>query len=241
MMTMRKGTMRRRARGYTAVEVLMAMTLLAIGATAVMSMQRSSIQGNADARKLDVANSIAREWLERLRRDAALWTQPGPANARAPSNYTSSSCPNPMCNSWPLLLSTYLPLPASGTVSPTAITNWSFPDVYLQANPSVPDGVSVGFDILGRDLAETDLGKAVFCVNIRLNWLVTPTDAAGNGRGGLIRAEVRVFWPRQLGAAPSSDWCSSTNSAGGGDKVTGDTNTYHFVYAASAIRQNPAQ
>ena len=35
----------------------------------------------------DLATSIGREWLERLRRDAALWTQPGPANPVAPSNY----------------------------------------------------------------------------------------------------------------------------------------------------------
>jgi hypothetical protein len=221
----------------------MGLTLFAIGAAAVMSMQRASIQGNADARKMDIANSIAREWIERLRRDAALWTQPGPANPKAPSNYSASTCPSPMCNSWPLLLSTYLPMPAAGVVSPTAVTSWSFPDVYLAAVPSVPDGVSVGFDILGRDLAEADIAKdkAAFCVNIRLNWLVTPTDASGNSRGGLIRAEVRVFWPRQLLSAPASKWCSATNSAGSGDKVTGDTATYHFVYAASAIRQNPAQ
>jgi hypothetical protein len=219
----------------------MALTLFAIGATAVMSMQRASIQGNADARKLDMANSIAREWLERLRRDSALWTQPGPANPKAPSNYNSSSCPSPMCNSWPLLISTYLPLPASGTIDPTAITTWSFPDVYLAQAPAVPDGVSPGFDILGRDLPEGSLGLATFCVNIRLNWLVTPTVTSGNPRGGLVRAEVRVFWPRQLQSAPAANWCSAANSTGGADNVTGQVDTYHFVYAASAIRQNPAQ
>ena len=49
--------------GYTAVEVLMAMTVMVIGAAAVISMQKTSIQGNLDARKTDIANSIgARGW-----------------------------------------------------------------------------------------------------------------------------------------------------------------------------------
>jgi hypothetical protein len=38
-----------------------------------MSMQKASIQGNLDARKLDMANSIARTWLDRLATDATAW------------------------------------------------------------------------------------------------------------------------------------------------------------------------
>src|SRR5271154_1609339 len=67
-------------RGYTAVEVLMAMTVMTIGAAAVMSMQKTSIQGNLDARKTDMANSIARMWVERLERDAMQWTLPSAQN-----------------------------------------------------------------------------------------------------------------------------------------------------------------
>src|SRR5271165_2005192 len=67
-------------RGYTAVEVLMAMTVMTIGAAAVMSMQKASVQGNLDARETDVANSIARMWVERLQRDAMQWTQPNNQN-----------------------------------------------------------------------------------------------------------------------------------------------------------------
>lgn len=232
-------TAKREARGYTAVEVLMGLALFAIGAAAVISMQRAAIQGNVDARKLDMANSIAHEWIERLRRDAALWTQPGPANPQAPSNYSSTSCPNPQCVQWPELLSTYLSAPAAGQTNPTVTTTWSFPDVYLKRNPQVPDGVSPGFDILGRDLAEADLPNAVFCVNVRLNWLVTPTDASGFARGGLIRAEVRVIWPKLLDAPPDAKFCSASNIAN--FDASDATSKYHFVYAVSAIRQNPAQ
>jgi len=63
----------RASRGYTAVEVLLAMTVMLISTAGVMSMQKASIQGNLDARKLDVANSIARTWLDRLETDTETW------------------------------------------------------------------------------------------------------------------------------------------------------------------------
>src|ERR1700736_63654 len=72
------------ALGYTAVEVLMAMTVMAVGSAAVISMQKASMQGNLDARKTDVANSIARLWVERIKRDAMQWTTPGPASQVPP-------------------------------------------------------------------------------------------------------------------------------------------------------------
>jgi type II secretory pathway pseudopilin PulG len=72
------------ARAYTVVEVLLSLTVLAIGASAVMSMQKATLQGNLDARKTDMANSIARMWVERVRKDAMQWTQASapPSNAK---------------------------------------------------------------------------------------------------------------------------------------------------------------
>jgi len=46
----------------------MAIVLLSIGAGAVMTMQKASVQGNLDARKADIANSIARTWIDRFQR-----------------------------------------------------------------------------------------------------------------------------------------------------------------------------
>ncbi len=63
----------RAGRGYTAVEVMLAITVLLISSAGVMSMQKAAIQGNLDARRLDVANSIARVWLDRLTTDATTW------------------------------------------------------------------------------------------------------------------------------------------------------------------------
>jgi prepilin-type N-terminal cleavage/methylation domain-containing protein len=90
----------RSTRGYTAIEVLIAMTVMAIGAAAVMSMQKASVQGNADARKTDVANSIARMWVERVERDATQWTQPNSANVLANNLGTATTLLTNLDNGW---------------------------------------------------------------------------------------------------------------------------------------------
>ena len=114
------------ARGYTAIEVLMAMTVMAIGGAAVITMQKTSVTANLDARRADVANSIARTWVERLRRDAMAWTLPGPAGGG-----------NNIANA--LIISKGI------AVSPT----WFLPDQYIGV--TVPETMSPAFDILGRD------------------------------------------------------------------------------------------
>jgi prepilin-type N-terminal cleavage/methylation domain-containing protein len=140
---------RTRPSGYTAVEVLMAITVMSIGAAAVMSMQKASMQGNLDARKTDVANAIARTWVERIKRDAMEWTAPGP---------TTGTTPN---------------LSSTAAIIQYGITNsgkWFLPNQYLALAGTPP--LSPGFDILGRDLIAGDLGTALFCANARLVWLV---------------------------------------------------------------------
>jgi type II secretory pathway pseudopilin PulG len=71
--SVRRPLSRLRAAGYTAVEVMLALTVLLISTAGVMSMQKASIQANVDARKLDMANSIARTWLDRLATDSLTW------------------------------------------------------------------------------------------------------------------------------------------------------------------------
>ena len=116
------------SRGYTAVEVLMAMTVMAIGGAAVITMQKTSVTANLDARKADVANAIARTWVERLQRDAMAWTLPGPAgngNNIGNTAIIGTIFTNNNANKW------FLPATNAVTLSPA-------------------------FDILGRDVALAD-------------------------------------------------------------------------------------
>ncbi|MEM9875539.1 MAG: prepilin-type N-terminal cleavage/methylation domain-containing protein [Myxococcota bacterium] len=71
---LRYGRSRRRRAGYTVVEVLMALSVLAVGATGVIAMQKATLVGNTQARNLATANAIAQSWLERLQVDGMGWT-----------------------------------------------------------------------------------------------------------------------------------------------------------------------
>ena len=193
---------RTKERGYTAVEVMMAMTLLLIGSVGVMAMQRAAVQGNADAREMDVASSIARGWLERLERDATLWT-PSQVAITPPQNISSA------------LL-----------VNENLTGNWFVPKARLAANGSQNDVESAGFDILGQDMDTLTAAGLRYCVNLRLTPLTVDQT--------LIRAEVRVFWPRNLTQAPDPNYCNSAPPA----SLDTDVQKYHFVYAATAVRQN---
>jgi type II secretory pathway pseudopilin PulG len=203
-------TKRARARGYTSVEVLIAMTLFAIGAAGVIGMQRVTIQGGEDARRFDMATNIANEWLSRLQRDASFWTQP------------NSQQPNVMNIGQTKWLK---------DVDNAACNNFCTPTM-----PTAPaDGQSPAFDQWGRDIIPAGTSQVAFyCVQYRLNWIappgIGPTYPAPLKLTGLMRAEVRVWWNR-LELAPIGD-CSTPPP-----QVIPAASNFHMVYATTAIRE----
>lgn len=66
---------RRLVAAYTIIEVMMALSILSVGATGVIAMQKASLVGNVRARDLATANAIASAWMERLRVDGLRWRQ----------------------------------------------------------------------------------------------------------------------------------------------------------------------
>lgn len=66
-------THRKNARGYTIVELLMAVAVFATGVTGVIAMQRTVIVANRHARNLTVATGIAQAWLDQLAVDSTVW------------------------------------------------------------------------------------------------------------------------------------------------------------------------
>ena len=162
-----KANKRSRARGYTVVEVMSAMTLFAIGAAGVIGMQRVTIQGGVDARNFDIASNIAREWEHRLQRDALLWTEPNSRVSTSNLGTTRWLAPANIDNTWRL--------PAPGP-----------------NGPGEP-GYAAAFDLLGHDLDPAS-DERMFCVQYRLGWIANSNN--GSSPTALIRAEVRVFWSR---------------------------------------------
>jgi type II secretory pathway pseudopilin PulG len=201
-------TKRSNARGYTSVEVLIAMTLLAIGAAGVIGMQRVTIQGGEDARRFDMATNIANEWIGRLQKDAAFWrTEPdlskldtmGFANTTWLS--TIDACAKKFCT----------PLMPAGA----------------------PEGLSPAFDVFGRDLPAGITTEAFYCVQYRLTWIAAPGPSPYNRPlrpSALMRAEVRVYWNR-LEKDPIGT-CGSPPP-----EALPTPNQFHVVYAATSLRE----
>ncbi|MGK0358895.1 MAG: prepilin-type N-terminal cleavage/methylation domain-containing protein [Bradymonadia bacterium] len=64
----------RRARGFTIIEVLVAVVITAIGFAAIFSLQIGSMQGNIEAREMAAATNLAERFVAELRSDAYMWT-----------------------------------------------------------------------------------------------------------------------------------------------------------------------
>jgi prepilin-type N-terminal cleavage/methylation domain-containing protein len=182
--------LRRNQRGYTAVEVLSAMTLLAIGGAGVIGMQKVTLQGSEDARRYDIGGNIANEWCARLQRDTAQWTEP---NASLPFNNN--------INLTKFIKS--VTTCAAGFCNPPAVA------------PAA--GMSGSFDIFGRDLPAGD-ATTTYCAQYRLQWIADIGPAPPYNPSAIMRAEVRVFWSR-LERNPVGDCATATPDAANANEL----------------------
>ncbi len=72
--TAKRGSARRQhLRGYTIVELMMAVTIFGIGVSGIAAMQIVSATANSHAKDLAVATALARSWQEKLAMDSTLW------------------------------------------------------------------------------------------------------------------------------------------------------------------------
>lgn len=101
-------------RGFTMVELLVAITLMAIGLFAVAGMQVFAMNSNTIAHRLTVASSLAQQVFE----DIMLWD---PASAQGEcfvNSNTYTYCADPVNNPGV----TTITVPGAGTFTPTYVT-----------------------------------------------------------------------------------------------------------------------
>lgn len=132
---------RQAARGYTVVEVMVAISLLIVASSGIVALQKVTTQGNGHARELATASEIARTWIERLRTDATVWNV-------SPKTGLASD------------LSETLVLNGVDVKTPNS---WFRPDFSALGSP--------GADIQGNDIPQAKLDDAFYCTHVRLSWM----------------------------------------------------------------------
>lgn len=60
-------------RGYTVVELLVSLTVLAIGVSGIIAMETATASSNRHAKNLAIASHIAQSWLDVLESEAGQW------------------------------------------------------------------------------------------------------------------------------------------------------------------------
>ena len=130
-------------RGYTMIEVMMALAILAVGASGVMALQRVTLIANSNARNVAMANQIAAAWADRLQADAVQWNNP---ETGSDLNETR----------WLNMVTTA----AVGTP-----TDWFVPD-----SSTAPFG-SAYADINGNEMYGNPDDLAAYCTHVRLTQL----------------------------------------------------------------------
>lgn len=99
-------------RGYTMIEVMMALAILAIGAAGVVAMEKAAVVGNASAKSIATATALATRWAERLHADSMVWNTLTPLSDIGETRWLLTAVTTP--NTW------VLPTPIPGKVSPYA-------------------------------------------------------------------------------------------------------------------------
>lgn len=232
---------RRRAprRGYTIVEVMIAITLLVLGIVGIVAMQHYTAVSNRNARMIATANHIARTWVERLRTDSLAW------------NHPSSVQPG----LWDLGDTAYLSVNGPAGLTAMLDTSGGPTSNWARPNYNAVQGWGAAADAFGNDVPESGgaymagTNPPVFCTEYRLTWLYGPTSAATpNGPPFLVRAEVRVFWIKE-GATPlpgsvyeMRNFCVANNETNISNLLDREVGLQylHTIYAATTLRQNTA-
>jgi prepilin-type N-terminal cleavage/methylation domain-containing protein len=156
-----------RRRGYTVVEVIMAIAVLTLGAAGVISMQKATLIANMSARNLVTATDVAQGWIERLRVDALAWNEPGGTLDLSQTQWLA--------------------------VATTATSVWFAPTANNLG--SQPSGAPQA-DVMGADIFVGDPSLPAFCPQIRLTRFADPTNTKFADLYRMIRIEVRVYWDK---------------------------------------------
>ncbi len=141
----------RRRAGYTLVEVMLAVAILAVGATGILGLQTAAIRGNQEANEYATATRTVEMWLDRYRMDALAWRTGGSGTLPSAALFSSTEFMRSMPAAG-----------ASGWLAPPAARVASFrpaAQLSFHGNPQAPVGAPT----------------PVFCTQSNLSWVYDGT------------------------------------------------------------------
>lgn len=203
-----------REKGFTLVEVMVALGVMTISAMALFGMQAQATRANVRARDMTVASQIAQNAIERLKLDGLAW------------NTIADPVSDLRNTSWLNLINAATP----GDFM-------SMPEATDPTRAGTTPVLSNGFDLYGIQVpisgaTAAELAAIRYCSSMRLGWIYNTNR--------VIRADVRVWWSKELPTrAIMSDFpnCADDDSAlrPGGALFA----NYHTVYLSTVIRPHP--
>lgn len=174
----------RKSRGFTLVELMAVMAISLIGFLAVLYLQQGVIRGSGNSWNMVQATNLGRHLLESIRLEGTQW-------------YNDSSVGVGGHQQARFLYLQNVGNPAIGGTS-----GWRNFDFYPPGTPfTMVDqiGRQVAYDAGTLQEVRPDRNPR-FCARYRLTWLIP---------NQLIRAEVRVLWPRDDAPAGRYDQCDA--------------------------------
>lgn len=149
-----KANQRRRAAsvaGYTLVEVMLAVAILAVGATGILGLQAAAIRGNQEANEFATATRTVELWLDRYRMDALAWRTGGAGTLPSSALFASTEFMQAMPT-----------VGSSGWVAPPAARPGSF-------------GPATQLSFHGNPSAAPGAPTPVYCTQANMSWVYDGT------------------------------------------------------------------
>jgi len=88
-------------RGYTITELLMSLSVLAVGVAGVIAMQRVTLAANRHAKEVAIATRVAQAWADQLTADGMLWTVDASGNSTlANTAWLKKATPTDITGTW---------------------------------------------------------------------------------------------------------------------------------------------
>lgn len=199
--------------GFTLVEVMLAIGIMTVGSLGILAMHNAVTRANRDARDMNMALAITETWIERVERDALLWSQPGP-------------------NTDELLSTNYL----NDIANQQDETIWFKPEVVRVPNmpADMNENQSYGFDFFGQDTGDPDAVK--YCVNLRLSWVRRGSSARVDVRTYWLREGPGFEAPASNNWVLARDFRTSNCEAGDADGWNlGAAPNVNVIYASTIV------